>query len=259
MSMWKRRISILLTAQLVLSGTALAATDPTFSSTSYKVIESEIGASGPSKVDTPGASTNYNFAPATDDGGSTLGDIAIGNGSSTSYQSNTGFNTTAQPGLTMTVNTSLLDYGDVLLATKTARSATFNVKNYTSYGYVVQIIGTPPTYAGHALTALTTNTAYNATVEQWGCNTVADTGIGTSANPVQVPSSTFSFGVAGDGSTASYATADQWRFNSGDTIASAPKSTGETDYTLTCMMNVINTTPGGKYTGNLTLVATGTF
>jgi len=220
--------------------------------------ESELGAAN---GDFSSSSASYRNSPGTDDSGSTLGDNFVGNSSSTSYQTNGGFNPTAQPGLTMIVNTSLVNFGTVSLATKMTQTATFSVKNYTSYGYIVQIIGSPPTQGAHQLTALTTDTAYNATVEQFGVNAVLNTVTGVGANPVQNPAGppTFGYGVAGDGTTNHYVQSDKWRFNSGETVASAPRSSGETDYTLTFMLNAITTTPGGSYTGSLSLVATGTY
>jgi hypothetical protein len=255
MRRWYRQVIFALVLCLGTSSGAWATIgDPSFNSTNYQVVESEIGGNGQFQS----ASSHYNINPNVDDGGSSLGESAVGNSVSSSYQTNSGFNTTAQPGLTMIVNTALMNFGVVPLGTKTTASGTFSVKDYTSSGYIVQIIGNTPTNGGHSLTQLATDTAYNATNEQFGCNLVSDTGVGTSANPVQNPPG-FGYGVAGDGSHTYYTLADQWRFNSAETIASSPKTSGETDYTMTCMINAINTTPGGTYTGALTLVTTGTF
>ncbi|HEX3082168.1 MAG TPA: hypothetical protein VHQ86_02855 [Candidatus Saccharimonadia bacterium] len=258
MRRWHRQVVIGLAVCLGLSRVAFAALgDPSSNSTNYQVIEGEIGGNGQFNSN----SLNYNINPNVDDGGASLGESTVGNGGSTNYQTNSGFNTTAQPGLTMIVNTGAVNFGTVTLATKMTQTATFSVKNYTSYGYVVQIIGSSPTQGSHQLTALTTDTAYNATVEQFGLNSVLNTVTGVGANPVQNPSGppTFGYGVAGDGSTNHYVQSDKWRFNSGEIVASAPKSSGETDYTLTFMLNAITTTPGGSYQGNLSLVATGTY
>jgi len=108
------------------------------------------------------ASTNFTFAPNIDDGGSSLGESAVGNGASTNFQTNSGFDTTAQPSLTFIVNTTNVNLGILSSATNRTATATFNVKNYTSYGYVVQIVGATPTYAGHPLTALTSDAASSA-------------------------------------------------------------------------------------------------
>ncbi len=235
--------------------------DPSFTSTNYRVLESEIGGNGQFNS----SSTNYSINPNIDDGGSSLGESAVGNSSSTSYQTNAGFDTTAQPGLTFIVNTSALYLGILTPASKSTGIANFSVKDYTSYGYVVQMIGSSPTYGGHNLTPLATDTSSAAGTEQFGVNTVRNTVAAIGADPAQVPSVSFSFGVAGDGVTGTYGTtrpytiSDKWRYVSGETIASGPKSSGETDFTMTFLANITNQTPGGTYSGNISLVATGTF
>lgn len=263
MSRWIRQL--VLCAALIWGGSGVAfATlgDPTSSSNSYQVIEGEVGGNGQFNS----SSTSYTLNPNVDDGGSSLGESAVGNSASNNYSSGAGFDTTAQPGLTLVVNTGLVDLGVLSTITASTGTATFSVKNYTSYGYVVQVIGATPTHSGHPLAALTTDTASAAGTEQFGINLRTNTSPTTvGADPVQVPSSTFSYGVAGDGVTGTYGTTrpytipGNFRYNSGETIASAPKSSGETDYTMTLMANISTTTPGGNYTGPLTIVATGTY
>lgn len=233
-------------------------------STSYGITENELGGIG----DFSSHSSNYSFVPGTDDGGSTLGDTFVGNSSSTNYQTNSGFNTTAQPYLGFYVNTSSVNFGTVTPGTAATATATFDVTDYTSYGYAVNIIGNPPSMGGHQLTALATDVASDAAAEQFGINTVKNTSpinpLGD--DPLQVPDnvytgSKFSFGMAGTGIGTPYAQANKFRYVSNDSnpIASANKSSGDTRFTISFLMNATNTTPGGKYTGSLTLVATGTY
>ena len=67
-------------------------------------------------------------------------------------------------------------------------------------------------------------------------------------------------GVALTGAAASnYNTANNFRYNGGETIASAPKTSGQTNYTISYIVNAATTTPGGSYSGNQTLVCTGTY
>lgn len=240
----------------------LAAVDPRSASTNFSVVEGTLGATG----DINATSTNFSQL-GIDDGGSTLGDIAVGNSASATFQTNSGTNTTNSPVLSMAVTSGSANLGTLAVGAKSTATATFRVKNYTSYGYSVTIIGTAPTNSGHALTALTTDTASNSTgtVEQFGLNTVLNTTAGVGADPIQVPGSTFSYGVAGDGATGTYGTtrpytiSDKWRFNTGDIIASSPKSSGETDYTMTFLANIMPTTQGGMYTSAMTVVATGQY
>lgn len=253
---------------LVLPGFAESASDPTMTSSSYSAVETQIGGNGQFNS----SSANYSINPNTDDGGSSLGESAVGNSSSANYQTNAGFNTTAQPGLTLVINSSSVSLGNLTTGAASYATSTFDVTDYTSYGYTVQVVGTPPQYGTHTLTALTTDTASAAGTEQFGINTVQNTVAGQGANPLYVPDnvsypsvSKFSFGVAGDGATGTYGSSrpytisDKFRFNSGDTIASSPKTSGDTRFTITYLANIAALTPAGKYTGNLSLVATGQF
>jgi len=265
MKWWRRRLIICLAAALGLSGaTSATPGDPSSTSTNFRLQESELGGTG----NFNSGSTNFFFTPGTDDGGATLGDTFVGNSSSANFQTNAGFNTTAQPGLTLTVNTAAIDFGVVTTGTAATATATFDVIDYTSYGYVVSIIGNPPTMNGRQITALTTDTASNASVEQFGLNAVKNTSptnpLGD--DPLQVPDnvysgSIFSYGRAGTGAGTAYAQANKFRYNSNDAspVASSAKSSGDTKYTLSFIMNVTSTTPGGKYTGGLQIVATGTY
>lgn len=260
MKRFRRPLVVAIAVALGLTGLARSDSDPTMTSSSYSVAESQIGATG----DFNSSSASYTSVPGVDDSGTSLGDTFAGNSASANYQTNAGFNTTAQPGLTFSVDSSSIDLGLLTATAKSTATVAFHVRNYTTYGYVVSILGSPPTNSGHALSPLTTDTASAVGQEQFGVNTVLNTSAAVGADPVQNPTG-FGFGVAGDGTTGTYGTtrpytiSDKWRFNSGETVASAPRSSGNTDYTMTFMANISNTTPGGQYTGGLTLVATGTY
>jgi hypothetical protein len=84
-------------------------------------------------------------------------------------------------------------------------------------------------------------------------NLVANTSpISFGANPDH---GQFGFGSA----STNYGTANNFRFVNGETIASAPKSSGQTIYTISYLVNVNSLTPGGNYTSSQTLICTGTF
>lgn len=263
---WKNATSLVISSTLFLASSMQAAADPSFSSTNYKVVESEVGSAGSLN----GSSTNFQFDPSVSDGGSTLGESAGGKAASTNFQSNAGFNTSGQPGLTAIVSTSSVNFGVLTSGTSSTATASFSVINYTSYGYVVTISGTPPTYMSHPLTALVTDTAPNGSTEQFGINLRANTSPASfGTDPVQVPSGppTFGYGVAGDGSLGGttygvdrpYTVPNNFRFGAGEVIASAPKSTGQTSYTISFQASISPTTPGGHYQSNLAIVVTGTY
>jgi hypothetical protein len=279
MRRWRQQLVVAICVVLGWSAAVVAvSTDPTMTNgVDYSVVESEIGASGcnpASGANFCGASGSYSLNPSIDDGGATLGEFASGfstNGSS--YSTGTGFTTTAQPGLMVTVSGTPAVLGILNTVAANTAISTFTVRDYTSSGYVVQIIGATPTYAGHSLTAMTSPatcaTSYGcASVpgsEQFGLNVVANTSpTSVGANPV-CQAAGFCFGVAGDGVTGTlgttrpYTVDGKYRYVSGETVASGPSSSGETDYTITFLANQGPTTVAGAYTGNLAIVATGTY
>lgn len=222
------------------------------SSTNYQVNEVFFGSGG----DLQDCSTNYCAKTSA-------GELTVGNSSSSNYQIQGGFNTDRTPSLTFVVTAGTTDLGYLSVGSTKTATGTFTVKTYLASGYVVQTVGTPPmdnAPGHHLLNPLTTAAQSVAGQEQFGMNLVANTtGCGAptnfGANPSQVPDSTFSFGAAASG----YNTCGFFQYNDGDVIASSAKSSGETDYTISYIFNISNTTPDGFYTFNNVLVATSTF
>jgi hypothetical protein len=89
--------------------------------------------------------------------------------------------------------------------------------------------------------------------EQFGMNLVANTSPSSvGSNPV--------YDVFGVGSVAgNYSTPNQFRYVSGETVATATQSSGKTTYTITYLANVESLTPGGQYHADHTLIVTGTY
>lgn len=191
-------------------------------------------------------------------GSSAVGDIAVGDSSSTNYQVDSGSKTTPDPTLSFSVDTTGSNFGNFSSNNAAMATAHFSVSNYTSYGYAVQIVGPPPTNGSHTIKAMTADTstadaASQPGQEQFGINLVANTSpksIGSNPDNGQ-----FGYGTI----ATNYDTANKYRYVSGETIASAPKSSGVTNYTISYLVNVGNLTPGGQYTSNQTLVVTGTY
>lgn len=214
----------------------------TLQSTNYKMDESVVGVGDLN----PSSSTNFQATNST-------GDLAIGNSASSSYQVEAGSQTTPDPALSFALNNGNLDFGSFSPSTATVITNTFTVSNYTSWGYAVQIIGTPPKYGSHTINAMASTDTSHAGTEQFGINLVANTSpVSVGANP---NNGQFGFGTA----ASNYNTSNNYRYISGETIASAPKSSGMTAYTITYLVNVNSLTPGGRYTGNQTLIITGTY
>lgn len=206
--------------------------------------------------DSEGGGGNEDSSSASYRSSDSIGGAIGGEGNGGAYATASGFQSTDEPMLAFVVDTTSVNLGALSTSLARTGTATFSVLNYTSYGYIVQVIGAPPNNGAHTLTALTSPTASIVGTEQFGMNLVANTAPSTfGANPVHVPDSSFAFGVASSG----YNTANSYKFVSGNTIASAPKSSGKTTFTASFIANVSNNTPGGSYSGAQTFVVTGTY
>lgn len=221
-------------------------------SNNFRIDESFIGPGG--NLDS--ASTNFQLQT----GQQAIGNIGVGTGESSNFRVDNGSITTPDPTLSCVLNSGTINFGSFSTTTTASATATFSVLNYTSYGYVVSIVGSPPSTGGHTLTNLSSNSSSTAGTEQFGINlTTNNVPTATPAvfglDPVQQPDSSFSFGNI----AANYNTSNSFRYNDGETIAAATKSSGKTDYTISYIANVSNTTPGGTYAGAQAIVCTGTY
>lgn len=136
----------------------------------------------------------------------------------------------------------------------TERTATqlmlVKVRSHNSGGYILQIIGDPPKFDGHTLDTPQNPIASRPGVEQFGINAVANSNPGVGADPVQVPADSVVFGEI----ASNYATADMFMYKSGDIVAQSEQNSGGTDYTITMIINISNSTPSGHYTGDFSAV-----
>ena len=225
----------------LLSLTASAGAE-SLQSTNYRLEESTLGAGGLNQS----SSANYQ-------GRSSVGDVGSGDAASANYQIKQGSKTTNDPTLSFTINNGSANLGSFSPGAATTTTSSFSVANYTSYGYVVQILGEPPKNGDHTITPMSSTDTSHVGTEQFGINLVANTSpVSVGANP--------DHGQFGEGVAApNYATSNSFRYVPGETIATSPKSSGVTQYTITYLVNVGSLTPGGKYTSNQTLVVTGTY
>jgi len=153
-----------------------------------------------------------------------------------------------------------VDMGVIDPGTPGVGTATFTARAYLNSRYVIISPRDPPTSSsGAQIDAMTSATTFNAAVEQFGMNLVANTSPATQgAAPSRQPldNGTFAFGEAAPG----YDTANNYQYNPGDIIArSITRGYGETDYTISYMLNVTPITPAGQYRMEQDLVITATF
>lgn len=235
-----RKIHIILAVFIIMlvPGSAMAA----YTSSNYQANEVQFGIGSDLQ-----SSANYKAQ-------SSVGDLGVGNASSPNFQTQAGFNTTTDPFIEAYVASGNINLGTLSTLTAATANATFHVRDYRSSGYIVQIVAAPPRYGSHSIQPLATPTSSAAGTEQFGMNLAANTSPTTfGAVPAQVPDSTFGFGYATNG----YEQTNKYKYNQYDIIARSDKSSGETDFTISYIMNISNVTPGGTYNFKQDLVITG--
>lgn len=211
-------------------------------STNYQLEESAIGTSDSAES----SSTSFTSTSAA-------GALSVGDATSTTYNVSTGTKTTPDPYLSFTFIKSFAEFDTFSPTLAATSTASFSVADYTSYGYSVQLIGSPLSNGSHTITSMSSTDISKPGIEQFGINLVANTSPSNfGANP---DNGLFGFGEV----TGNYSTPDSYRFVSGESIAIAPKSSGITIYTISYIVNVASITPGGQYSSDQTLIVTGTY
>jgi len=117
-------------------------------------------------------------------------------------------------------------------------------------GYAITVNGTTLTSGGNTISALATQTASSTGTEQFGLNLRDNATPNVGADPS---------GSGGGSYSANYGTADQFRFVTGDTVASSGGATNANAFTVSYLVNVGGATEAGTYTATMTYIATATF
>jgi hypothetical protein len=117
-------------------------------------------------------------------------------------------------------------------------------------GYSITVSGTTLTSGSNTITALSSGAASAVGNSQFGLNLVSNTtpAVGTA--------------VIGSGTAAAapnYASANMFRYVTGDSVASVAGATNANTFTVSYIANINGLTPAGSYTTTLTYVATPNF
>jgi len=214
------------------------------SSQNYQIVEQEFGAG--SSAETCSAS----YCSRT-----SIGDLAVGNATAGASSAEFGPITPDEPSLEVIVDPGESNLGELTTERTASKTMVVRVRSYLSNGYYLQITGTPPKYKNHTLATSGSPVASNPGTEQFGINAAANTTPSVGANPVQVPSGEFSFGELEN----NYKTANMFMYRSGDTVARSETESGRTDYTISMIINIANSTPSGHYTGDFSAVVVPVF
>ena len=237
-------IAIVAVAFLLPSGLVLAQTP---SSSNYSVQESSFQ----SGSDNNASSASYGARGSA-------GNLGVGIGESGSYQAYGGFITPDEEYVELVVPVQAVDMGVVDPGVPGTGSATFSARAYLNDNYVIISNREPPTNeSGDVIDPMTTATTVNTAIEQFGMNLVANTSpVVQGAIPDPQPNGSFAYGEAAPG----YNTPDNYQYNAGDTIArSVTRGYGETDYTISYVLNVTTITPAGLYRMEQDLIILATF
>lgn len=229
------------------------------SSPNYKVEEVFFGTGGELDVSSPA----YR---AQQSGGAQGG----GSAASTAYDANGGATTGSEPFLEAGVISTTVDLG-TLTASSTSFGAaqsgdcncSFYVRSYLSSEYAVVSVSSPPTSeSGSTLNAKTTRGVPSAStsVEEFGINLVDNGSPDVGQNPANLPDNSFADGEA----ATDYDVVNEFKYSPGDVLARSQASPGNpaigrTNYTISYIAKVNNTSPAGVYKMNHNLVIVTTF
>lgn len=242
---WKRIVGVVGLCLLISFAPGAMVQASQSSSSNYSVSEVFFGTGGELNA----CSTSYCSKQST-------GETAVGNTASPNYQAQAGFNTNREEYLEFYVPLASIDLGTLTTSSTRTGSTTFSIKSYLSSGYQVVTISDPPSNGSSILTGISAPSASIVGSEQFGINLVANTSpVTLGANPVHVPSAAFSYGMA----AAGYDTPNQYKYVKGEVVANSTKSSGQTDYTISYIANISNSTRAGMYAMSHVLVATATF
>lgn len=236
---FKGRVLLGLLVSCFVCGGAPAVYAVTSSSPNYQMTESQFGGS---TVDESCSGTLCARA--------SIGDPAAGVTKAPASTATFGTVTPDTPTLDVIVEPGESHLGYLDTESTAATTSGIKVRSYLSSGYMLQIVGSAPKYGSHTLHSPSTPTASHPGTEQFGINLVANTTPDIGASPVQVPSDQTSFGAV----EPAYRTPNLFKFNSGDVVARSEKESGQTDYTISMIINISSNTPAGRYSGNFSAV-----
>lgn len=222
-------IGAALVGSIAMAGTAMAVTS---NSPNYQITETQIG--GGSSLES--CSDQY-CAQVT------IGDVG---GANSSSSAEFGSINTDEPLIEVIIEPGESNLGVLTTETTATKTTLVKVRSILSGGYALQIVGDPPKFEDHTLSASTTPIESRPGTEQFGINVVANTQPAVGAMPAQVPEGAEIFGEAAPG----YNTPNFFKFVDGDVVGQGITESGRTDYTITMIVNISSATPAGKYSGD---------
>jgi len=152
--------------------------------------------------------------------------------------------------LTFTLANTTVALNTPTTSTTGTGTSAMTVSTNAVNGYSVGYSGTTLTSGANTITAMTSAAASTVNSKQFGLNLMNNTTPAVGTNVTGVGSGT---------PTAGYNTTNLFKFNSGDTIASASLPTNDNVYTASYIVNMNGATAAGSYSTLLTYIATANF
>jgi len=144
------------------------------------------------------------------------------------------------------------DLGELLSTQPLTAQSQIAVSTNATNGYVVTVNG-PTLFAGtHSIPALGIPTVSVPGTNQFGINLVANTAPLVGLNPDGSPDSGFQIGP-------NYAIPNEYEYQDGTVVASAPHVSLGRRYTISYIVNSSDNLPAGVYTTTLTFICSGRF
>lgn len=237
-SLWQYAKFVLLVIA-VTSGGATTVYATTASSESYQMTESEFGAINNKDSCSGGYCTRASI-------GNVSGEASV----STNYATKFSPTVDGEPRMEVIIEPGVSDLGELTTDKTSSKTMKIKVQSYLTDGYTIQLVGSAPKIQEHTLSTLTTPTASTPGTEQFGINASVNTTPAIGADPVQVPSSDFSYGIVSD----DYKIPDMFKYVSQDVIARSTIESGRTDYTVSMIINISSKTPAGHYDSDFSAI-----
>jgi hypothetical protein len=152
------------------------------------------------------------------------------------------------------VSGSNVSFGSFSSSATSSGTSVMAASTNAASGYAITTNGSTMTCSGCAgtptIAALAAQAASSVGTAQFGANLRNNATPDVGTDPSGSGSGTYS---------ANYGTADQYRFVSGDSVASAAGATDANAYTVSYIVNVPGSQPAGQYSATMTYICTATF
>lgn len=183
--------------------------------------------------------------------GDTGGEVGTGSGSSTNFNLDAGFwNAVGDDSvLIFDITQDTANLGQFSQAEVKYGTVSFQVATTAQGGYAVHFSGEPLSFEDKTISPLTVAATSDPGTEQFGFNLVANSTPGIGVDPV---------GGIGQVSLG-YNTPNLFKFIPGDKIAESPGPSNLTNYMMSFIANVTETSAAGEYFSHITIVATGRY